>query len=237
MGAPPAEWYFTYSACTSGAVGGGRGRYETAAQAATHNPIPPPTAPYRLLPSICNPPDPPSVVVTHEQRAVRHHEQPHGTAPARAVGELPAGHEVLDRRGPAALDAHAHHLRAGRDGAVPGAVIRHERIAVVRRRERRARVKREPERRRVGRVRDRRRLDPGAGEARIFRVRLAREVALRPAVPLAVPVDVQVLGGEAVGHRRVGAAYVVAVVVGPQLTRRRMEREPDRVAQPGGERV
>src|SRR3989442_13094966 len=101
------------------------GRYETAAQAATHNPIPPPTAPYRLLPSICNPPDPPAVVVTHEQRAVRHHEQPHRAAPARAVGELPAGHEVLDRVGPAALHAHAHahHFRAGRDGPVPGAAI------------------------------------------------------------------------------------------------------------------
>src|SRR2546425_4329463 len=49
------------------------------------------------LPPMGDPPDPSRGVVAHEQRSVRHHEQPHRAAPARAVRELPAGHEVLDR--------------------------------------------------------------------------------------------------------------------------------------------
>src|SRR3989449_76217 len=181
------------------------------------------------------------ITTTPGARSLRHHEQPHRAAPAGAAGELPAGHEVLDRGGPAALHTHPHHLRAGRDGAVPGAVIRHERIALVRRREHRARVECEPERRRVGRVRDRRRLDPGAVEARIFRVRLAREIALRAPVPRAILEDVDVLGGGAVaaagkprqgrgGRRRPGVEPLHGRLLG-EVHRVAAEREAERAVE------
>ena len=110
-------------------------------------------------------------------------------------------------------------------------MVRHEGIALVLGREHGARVEREPERRRVCLERERGRLHPRAVGAHILGVRLAGEVALRPAIPSAVPQDVEVLGWHIV------AQVVAVVVVGPQLARGRVEREPDGIAESGGERV
>src|SRR2546422_4242364 len=119
--------YFTYSAWTS--------RRSKAAPitalAATHRAVPPITARYRPLRSITHPPDPIPLVVSDQQCAVRRHDDPDRTPPARAVGKLPAGDEVLDRGRPPVLHPDAHERRARWHGTVPGAVIRHEGIALV----------------------------------------------------------------------------------------------------------
>src|SRR5712691_220991 len=193
--------YFTYSAWTS--------RRSKAAPitalAATHRAVPPITARYRPLRSIAHLPDPTSLVISDQQGAIRRHDDPDRTPPARAVGKLPAGDEVLDRGRPPVLHVYAHQLRARWHGTVPRAVIRHEGIALVVGGKLRPRVEREPEGRGMGLHRQRRRLDPGAVEARVFGVRLVGQIALRPAVPLPVPQDVEVL-------RRQVVAKIVAVV-------------------------
>src|SRR2546425_9354006 len=208
--------YFTYSAWTS--------RRSKAAPitalAATHRAVPPITARYRPLRSITHPPDPIPLVVSDQQCAVRRHDDPDRTPPARAVDKLPAGDEVLDRGRPPVLHPDAHERRARWHGTVPGAVIRHEGIALVVGGELRPRVEREPERRGMGLHRQRRRLDPGAVEARVFGVRLVGQIALRPAVPLPVPQDVEVLGRQVVRHCLGRPNVVAVVVVGPKLDRK-----------------
>src|SRR2546425_11881863 len=96
--------YFTYSAWTS--------RRSKAAPitalAATHRAVPPITARYRPLRSITHPPDPIPLVVSDQQCAVRRHDDPDRTPPARAVGKLPAGDEVLDRGRPPVLRSEEH---------------------------------------------------------------------------------------------------------------------------------
>src|SRR5438477_485068 len=72
-----------------------------------------PTATFRVLPRlspscpvlfpIAHPPDPIARVVGDQQGAVRRDDEPDRAPPARAVGQLPAGDEVLDRRRPPAL--------------------------------------------------------------------------------------------------------------------------------------
>src|SRR2546426_7201058 len=169
--------YFTYSAWTSRrskAVTDGNGRDVPAvtAMAITHAAVPPITARYRPLRSIAHPPDPTSLVVSDQQGAVRRDDDPDRTPPARAVGKLPAGDEVLDRGRPPVQHADAHELRARWHGTVPGAVIRHEGIALVVGGELRPRVEREPERRRVRLHRQGGRLNLRAVGARVFGVRL-----------------------------------------------------------------
>ena len=181
--------------------------------------------------AIAHSPDPASVIITHEQRPIGHHEQAHRATPARAIGELPAGHKVLDRGRLAVLHVHAHDLRAGGLAAVPGAVIRHKGIAPVVGRERRTGIEHEPKRSRVCLEREGGRLYPRAVGARVFGVRLAREIALRPAVPPAVAQDVEAFG------RRIIAQIIAVIVVRPQFAGARVECHPDRIAQPGGKRV
>src|SRR2546429_6788330 len=158
-----------------------------------------PTVRLSDLGSIAHPPDATSVassdaffVIAHQHRAIRQDQQANRTSPAGAVGKLPAGHEVLHRRGETVRHAHAHDLGARRYGTVPGAVIRHERVAAILRWERRARIEHEPERRRVRLHGDRRRLHRGAVGSRILRVALPGKIAPRPAVPLAVLENVHV---------------------------------------------
>src|SRR5438445_2391968 len=116
----------------------------------------PPTS--SVLWSITHPPDPPARVVRDQQRAVRQHQQPRRPAPARIVGQLPADDEVGDRYWQAALHMHAHYLGPRRHGAVPRAMVGHERVALVAGGEHGPRVERDAQRRRVGGERDRRRL-------------------------------------------------------------------------------
>src|SRR5437016_14328612 len=239
------ERYFTYSAWMSGrskAVEDARGRSRTSpadTDPTVNSPTAPPTptALDRLRPSltvlfpIAHPPDPIARVIGDQQGAVRRDDEPDRAPPARAVGQLPAGAEVLDRRRPPALHTDAHDFRSRRHAAVPGAAIRHARVALVLGRKRRSRIERQPERGRVRLHGERRGLDAGAVEARGFRIRMVWEIALRPAVPLAVFQDVQVL------RRQVVPQIITIVVVGPQLARARVEREPHRVAQSCRERV
>src|SRR5206468_11673297 len=223
----PPDRYFTYSAWIS-ADGRTGGRAETRNAAPTTSVAPyqptarPPVRP-SVLPPISHPPDLPAHVVADQQRAVRGHHDAHRPAPARAVGQLPPGDEVVDRHGPAVLDLDPHHLRAGRHRAIPRAVVGDEGVTAVIRRERRTRVERDAEWRRVRLKGDGRRLDCRAVGVRVFGVPLAGEVALRPSVILAVLDDVDPLRWDVVPK-------VVAVVVrGPELSRRGVEREPHRV--------
>ena len=88
----------TYSACTSAIARRGGGA--TIVIPTTRPAASPPDRQNALL-AKGHSPDPPCVVVAHEQGPVRSHEHRHRAAPARAVGELPAGDEILDRDGPA----------------------------------------------------------------------------------------------------------------------------------------
>src|SRR5437762_13901494 len=101
-----------------------------------------PTVRLSDLGSIAHPPDPIARVVGDQQGTVRRDDEPDRATPARAVGQLPAGDEVLDGRRPPALHTDAHHFRARRRAAVPGAVIRHERVALVLGRKHRPRIER-----------------------------------------------------------------------------------------------
>src|SRR5579859_3315509 len=181
------ERYFTYSAWMSA---GGRsgtkvlpnGRGWTVMKATVPTARRPPTRPTALV-RIRHPPDASATVVRDQERAVGKHEQRHRPAPAVAVGELPSRDEILARHRAAVLHVDANHLRARGDAAIPRSVKGDERVAAVFRRKGRPRVEGEPERRRVGLKGDGRRLDPGAVRVRVFRVRLAGEITLRPAVP------------------------------------------------------
>ena len=76
---------------------------------------------------------------------------------------------------------------------------------------------------------DRRRLDVRAFGGAVFRIGLAREIALGPAIVSAVLDDVDVFGREVI-------TQVVAVVVAaPQLASRGIERQADAVAEPARE--
>src|SRR5438132_4105868 len=241
------ERYFTYSAWMSGrskAVEDARGRSrtspaDTAPTVSSPTAPPTPTAVDRLRPSltvlfpIAHPPNSITRVIRDQQGAVCRDEEPDRAPPTRAVGQLPAGHEVLGGGWAPALHADAHDFRARRHAAVPGAVIRHERVALELGRKRRPRIEREAERSRVRLHGQRRGLDAGAVGTRVFRFRipLAREIALRPTVPLAVLQDVQVF------RRQIVAQGIAIVVVGPQLARAGVERQPYRVAESRGEGV
>src|SRR6058998_955998 len=152
------------------------------------------------LPTIAHPPDPIARVVAHQQRSIRQHQKPDRSPPARPVSQLPPRDEVLDRDRPAVLHVHPHDLRARGYRAIPRAVIRHERIAGVARGKPGACVEREPERRRVRLHRQRRRLDARAVGPGELRVGLVRKIALRPAVPLAVLENVEMLGRDVVAQ-------------------------------------
>src|SRR5207247_8871026 len=78
------------------------------------------------LPPITHPPDPITCVVAHQQRAIRQHQEPDRSPPARPVRQLPPRDEVLDRDRPAVLHVRAPDLRARGRPAIPGAMIRHE---------------------------------------------------------------------------------------------------------------
>src|SRR5256712_4224198 len=144
MGSLPLR-YFTYSAWPSRRTRAA----PVPAIAPTHRPVPPTIARSHPLRPIAPPPDPIPLVVGDQQGAVRRDDDPDRTAPARAVGQLPAGDEVFDRRRPPVLHADAHDLRARWHGTIPGTVIRHEGIALVVGGELRPGVEHEPERRRV----------------------------------------------------------------------------------------
>src|SRR2546426_5999053 len=130
------------------AMGGNRRQSAATARtpAAICRPLPP-----LLLPPIAHPPDLSAHIVAHKQRPVRHHEETHGSSPTRAVGTLPADDEIIHPYGaaPTAVHLDPHDLCSRRDGAIPRAVQRDERVAPVLAGELRAGVKREPERRRV----------------------------------------------------------------------------------------
>src|SRR6266550_3412150 len=96
---------------------------------------------FAVLVPIRHPPDLPTHVVAHQQRAIRSHNDAHRTAPARPVGPLPSGDEIVDRDGAAVLYVDAHHLVARGHRAIPGTVEGHEGIAAIVRREGGARVK------------------------------------------------------------------------------------------------
>src|SRR5689334_22296266 len=98
-------------------------------------------------------------------------------------------------------------------------MVRDERVALVVARETRARIEREAEWRGVRLYRERRRLDTGTVESMVLGVGLSREIALRPAVPLAVLEDIHVL------RRNVVAEVVAIVVVRPELAGRGIERQ------------
>src|SRR6266853_1023168 len=202
------------------------GRKATACSAV---PTTSPTARLSALVPIFHPPDPPAVVVRNEQCPIVQHQQAHRSAPAagrrRGARRQPPGDKVARRHHLSRLQVHAHHFRAGGDGAVPRAVERHEGLPLVLGGKLRARVEGQPQGRGVGLEQPRRRRHGGAIGARVFGVRLAREIALGPAVPLPVLQNVQVLG------RQVVAEVVAVVVVGPQLVGGRVEREPHRIAQ------
>src|SRR6267143_223282 len=208
----------------------GGNRRQSAATANT------PAAIWRLLPSlllppIAHPPDFATVVVTHEKRSVRKHQETDRPPPAGAVGTLPTDDEIIyaHRAAPAAVHLDAYDLCARRHGAIPRAVQCDERVAAILSGELGARVERESERRRMRLHRDRRGLDVRAVSRSVLGIGLAGEIALGPAVVAAVFDDVDVLRGKVI-------AQVVAVVVAaPQLTGGGIERDTDRVAQPFGE--
>src|SRR6185437_14357900 len=154
------EGNFTYSEWMSersGAVEGGGGRWgagkANSTPASTATPPPTCTAFHRLAPPstalvpITHPPDPIARVVAHQQRSIRHHQESDRSPPARPVGKLPPGDEVVNRSRLTVLHVHPHHLRARRHRAIPGAVVRHERVAGVVSRKHGTRVERKPERR------------------------------------------------------------------------------------------
>src|SRR5438094_9225365 len=222
--------YFMYSAWMSGwgrlvEAGGGWQRYDTRSRPLA-SPTTPPRTSTALFP-ITHPPDPIACVIRDQQGAVRRDDEPDGTPPARAVGQLPAGDEVQGGGRPAALHADAHDLRARRHAAVPGAVVRHERVALILGGELRPHIKREAERGRVRLHGQRRGLDAGAVRVgKNVGIRLPGQVTLRPTVPLSVLQDVQVL------RRNVVPKIVAVVVVGPELASAGVERESHRVAEP-----
>src|SRR5207253_3461308 len=121
-----------------------------------------PPRPFTTSFDIAHSPDPIACVVAHQQRSIRHHQEPNRSPPARPVGQLPSRDEVLDRDGTAVLHMHPHNFGARWYRAIPGAVIRHERITGVVRRKPGARVEREPEGRRMRLYGQRRGLDAGA---------------------------------------------------------------------------
>src|SRR6266566_4929433 len=193
--------------------------------------IPPPTAPYRRLPPISDPPDFPTHVVTHQQGSIRQHQETNRAAPARAVRSLPPHDEVFHPHGaPAAtVDLDPHDFGARRDAAVPRTVQRDERIATVFARKLRACVERQAERRGMRLDGNGRRLDMRAIRRSVFRIGFTGEITLGPSVVSTVFDDVDVLGREVI-------AQIVAIVVAtPQLARRRIERHADGVAQTPGE--
>src|SRR5437762_2330625 len=220
-------------------VGGGRRRAGKANSTAASTATPPPTctAFHRLAPPstdlmpIAHSPDPVTRIVAHQQRSIRQHQQAHWPAPARAVWQLPTGDEVFTSRWPPVGDMHSHHLRPRRCRAVPGAMVRHERVALIVAREPRARIEREAEWRRVRLHRERRGLDAGTVETTVLGVWLPREIALRPAVPPAVLEDIHVL------RRKVVTEVVTIVVVRPQLAGRGIEGQAYGVAEPRCEGV
>src|SRR5213078_1437780 len=228
----------TYSAWMSArwrAVEGGGGRWRlgkaNSTPASTATPPPTCTAFHRRAPpstalvSIAHPPDPVASIVAHQQRTIRHHQQPDRSPPAGSVGQLPPGDEVLGRDGPAVLNAHAYDLGTRRHRTVPGPVIGHERITLVVGGKHRPRIERESERRRMRLHRQRRRLDAraiGTGELGVGPV---GKVALRPAVPPPVLEDAQMLG------RDVVAQVVAVVVVRPKLAGGGVKGEAHRVAE------
>src|SRR6267143_3009019 len=112
-----------------GRSGGRADRDSVATTSATAPTTPTATPPVRLtaLPRITHPPDPIARVVAHQQRSIRHHQESDRSPPARPVGKLPPGDEVVNRSRPTVLHVHPHHLRARRHRAIPGAVVRHER--------------------------------------------------------------------------------------------------------------
>src|SRR6185437_13035041 len=94
------EGNFTYSEWMSErywAVTGGTGRYAAPPTTAAPAAIPPSTAQYHPLPRIAHPPDPIARVVAHQQRSIRHHQESDRSPPARPVGKLPPGDEVVNR--------------------------------------------------------------------------------------------------------------------------------------------
>src|SRR5712675_67621 len=96
-----------------------------AIRAATRAAVRPPDRQTVLVPK-GHSPDSSCVIIAHEQRAVPRNEQCHRPPPARPVGDLPSGHEVLGGCRLAILHHHPYDLRSCRYIAVPGAVIRHE---------------------------------------------------------------------------------------------------------------
>src|SRR5207248_11029834 len=108
---------------------------------------------------------------------------PNRSSPARPDGQVPPRDEGLDQEGTAVVDMHPHNFGARWYRAIPGAVIRHERITGVVRRKPGARVEREPEGRRMRLYGQRRGLDAGAVGPGELGVGLVRKIALRPTVP------------------------------------------------------
>src|SRR6266487_1467780 len=222
-------WWRTVE--VSGGLAVARRPPETPTRPATftnlHQPSPTSTG---LVP-IAHSPDPIARVVAHQQRSIRHHEWPNRSPPARPVGQLPSRDEVLDRDGAAVLHLHPHNFGARWYRAIPRAMKSHERITGVVRGKPGARVEREAEWRRVRLHRQRRRLDAGAVESCELGVGVSRKIALRPAVPLAVLENVQMLGWDVV------AQVVAVVIVRPKLTGGGVKGEAHRVAEPPGEDV
>src|SRR5947209_1053741 len=102
----------------------------TTAFAAIRRPAPPFAA---ALPRISHPPDFSTVVVTHEKRSVRKHQETDRPPPARAVGTLPTDDEIIHAHRPAAAAVHrdAHDLGTRRHGAIPRPVQGDERVAPI----------------------------------------------------------------------------------------------------------
>src|SRR6266853_783170 len=92
--------YLTYPAWASGTSRAGD---RAATAIAPHPSKAPPKRPtasapvhHAALSAIRNPPDPTAGVIADQERPVGRHEYCHRAAPARAVGELPAGDEIFD---------------------------------------------------------------------------------------------------------------------------------------------
>src|SRR6266536_4124335 len=106
----------TYSAWTS-ADGRSSGRAVGSSVTATSATAPrtlTASPPVRLTAAsvpITHPPDPIARIVAHQQRAIRHHQQPDRAPPTGPVGQLPPGHEVHGRDRPAVLHVHPNDLR------------------------------------------------------------------------------------------------------------------------------
>src|SRR5436309_2175582 len=145
--------YFTYSAwISSDGRTVGRTDRRTAAPSASPPPNRPtdrPTVRLSDLPPIAHPPDPSTRVIGYQQGPVCRRHDSHRPPPAGAVGKLPPGDKILNRVRPPVLHPDADDLRARGHAAIPGAVIRHEGVALVLGRELRPRVERQSERRRV----------------------------------------------------------------------------------------